>query len=848
MSRHAFGLSTADIAMERVGDQLYIRPGATGTAWDSLVGGSPYGDLTDLESNPTSTVTADANGSVGFYGPDNISVVYIDFGYSTRYLMAATDLGSQIDTLTAGKVDRAGDTIDGDLTVAGGVTVNGTLAATADATVAGNLTVAGVLSAEFNLSSMGIYSVTSYGATGNGVTDDAPSIQGALDAVRDANGGQVLVPPGTYRLATLPLRIYKKTRLTLMPGATMRRDADVTVLTNGDAAQVFGGYTGHGDLIIEGGLWDMRGTAVGLTASRMCMSLGHGYNILVRDTEIRDVPGYHAIEVNSSKDVRVIGCRFRGYVDPGGRDFSEAIQPDLAKGSSYFGAFGPYDHTPCEDLLISGCYFGPSGTVGTVAWPRGIGSHSATITKWHRRVRVIGCSFEGMTQYAMTAYNYEDVTFEANTISGCAAGFRAQPPVTSDPNDTKLPDGTQTSASQAVKNFAITGNTFRNIGSHDEAIILDGVTTGKVMNVTISGNTIDGVTAPENGMRLIHAQQVTVNGNVIRTAGNTGISQDNVDGVVITGNRIYAPTGSGISCDTGTGVLISDNVVQNAGVNGIHVLGGSDVQVLDNTVRGASRAAAGSYGIRVSSGADKVTVVGNSIRKFGSGNEAAYGLSITSTCTDVRRWGNDLADSGTSGPLDDQSTGADTSPFDDRGSIEDAMRPAGRYETTSRLRCGATSAAMVSGTLYLVPIWLPKGAVVSNISFMNGATAAGTPTNWWFTLHNSSRVALARTADQTTVAWAANTVKTLAVAQTTAGTASSYTTTYTGLHYLGVMIKATTLPNLVGEGSMSTGPGAAPGFGDTSTGQSTPPTVTAGAFTAGAFGGSVGLLAYGYTA
>jgi hypothetical protein len=108
-------------------------------------------------------------------------------------------------------------------------------------------------------------------------------------------------------------------------------------------------------------------------------------------------------------------------------------------------------------------------------------------------------------------------------------------------------------------------------------------------------------------------------------------------------------------------------------------------------------------------------------------------------------------------------------------------------------------------------------------------------------------VALARTADQTTTAWAANTIMTKAIAQTTAGTASSYTTTYAGLHYLGVMIKASTNPTLISEGSMpDVVAQVSPGFGGTDAGLSTPPTVTAGAFTAGAFGTGSGILAYGY--
>ncbi len=134
------------------------------------------------------------------------------------------------------------------------------------------------------------------------------------------------------------------------------------------------------------------------------------------------------------------------------------------------------------------------------------------------------------------------------------------------------------------------------------------------------------------------------------------------------------------------------------------------------------------------------------------------------------------------------------------------------------------------------------------MGFVSGGTAAVTPTNWWFSLHDSTRKALARTADQLTAAWAANTAKSLAIAQTTAGTATSYTTTYTGLHYLGIMIKATTVCSIIAEGSIpDTLASISPGFGGTDTGLSTPPTVSGTGFTAGAFGAGFGLLLYGYT-
>jgi hypothetical protein len=170
--------------------------------------------------------------------------------------------------------------------------------------------------------------------------------------------------------------------------------------------------------------------------------------------------------------------------------------------------------------------------------------------------------------------------------------------------------------------------------------------------------------------------------------------------------------------------------------------------------------------------------------------------------------------------------------------LDVALRPTGVYETDTRLAYG-TASTYTSGQLVLVPIWLPAGIAVSQISFASGGTAGASLTNQWFMLLNSSRVALARTADATTAAWAANTVKTLAIAQTTAGaSATSYTTTYTGLHYLGLMIAGTTMPSLISQGNVIAVNLISPAFGVANTGMTTPPTITSGAFTATAPSGT----------
>lgn len=102
-------------------------------------------------------------------------------------------------------------------------------------------------------------------------------------------------------------------------------------------------------------------------------------------------------------------------------------------------------------------------------------------------------------------------------------------------------------------------------------------------------------------------------------------------------------------------------------------------------------------------------------------------------------------------------------------------------------------AALSTGRLTIVRICFPKGLPITNISFWSATTALSVGVNQWFSVFDLSLNKLAVTADDTNTAWAANTKKTLTVAS------GPFVTTYAGLHYLGVMVKATTVPTLIAQ-------------------------------------------------
>lgn len=114
-------------------------------------------------------------------------------------------------------------------------------------------------------------------------------------------------------------------------------------------------------------------------------------------------------------------------------------------------------------------------------------------------------------------------------------------------------------------------------------------------------------------------------------------------------------------------------------------------------------------------------------------------------------------------------------------------------ETLSRNLCTETVSTVptATGILWLQAIWLCSGQTVSSISFHSSTAAAVTPTNWFFALYDSSRNLRAATANQTTTAWAAQTLKTIAVV-------TPYVIPTTGIYYLGLFMTASTIINLKG--------------------------------------------------
>lgn len=136
---------------------------------------------------------------------------------------------------------------------------------------------------------------------------------------------------------------------------------------------------------------------------------------------------------------------------------------------------------------------------------------------------------------------------------------------------------------------------------------------------------------------------------------------------------------------------------------------------------------------------------------------------------------------------------------DDLGWLNSAGRPdpMQTFHRANMPRVGLDDvAAAATGVMLSTPIWLNEGDTVTSLTFISGATALATGTNWWFALYSTAATPalLAQTADQTSTAWAANTVKTVALS-------APVKITKSGIYWAAVSVTASTVPTLVGCGT-----------------------------------------------
>lgn len=381
-----------------------------------------------------------------------------------------------------------------------------------------------------------VVSPEQFGAVGNGTSDDTAKLQAALDR---AAGGTLKLTPGRIYGIGSALEIPTGTTLDAT-GATIKRVANSDNMIRGKMDGVTGGYGAATDYRIVGGLWDGNGSTY--TTACTLIAVGHSQRVDIIGITTQNVPTFHHIEINSSRDVRVVDCTFIGGNEQALQG-NEAIQID----HSYSGSgtwFTPYDNTICQNITIENCTFLDTGT--------GVGTHSGSslgsLGLKHDTITINNCRFYNPYYCAVRAENWSGLTVSNCRASGGAYGILCQ-----------------AFGTQIMSGPVITGNQFYGMGGNGypfsdcRAIRLLGITgfTAYYQRFAITGNMIadlvaNGASIATHGITADYCQNGVIGDNICNNLRGAGIYAFNVqwvnivDNVVRGGNSSATATWAGI--------------------------------------------------------------------------------------------------------------------------------------------------------------------------------------------------------------------------------------------------------------------------------------------------------------
>jgi polygalacturonase len=239
------------------------------------------------------------------------------------------------------------------------------------------------------------FNVTSYGAVGDGRTDNTTALQAALTAAGAAGGGTVTVPAGTFLSG--PIVIGSSTRLELSAGAVLKMLPMASYPAGGTAFITSTGTT-HDIAITGAGTIDGQGQdwwdafALDSTILRpQEVNLGHVTRVQISGIRLQNPPEEH-IWVKSDTNVTITGITISTLAVTGKAAPKNTDGVDVTANGMFF----------CNNNIAAGDdNIAMSGSNLYVAY--------STFGVGH------GCSIGSITQNGVSALTVDHVTFNGTT-------------------------------------------------------------------------------------------------------------------------------------------------------------------------------------------------------------------------------------------------------------------------------------------------------------------------------------------------------------------------------------------------------------------------------------------------
>ena len=393
-----------------------------------------------------------------------------------------------------------------------------------------------------------------FGANGSDLLNDRNAIQKALDIGKTSSTTVTIhIPAGTYYLGD-PLVIYSDTNLILEQGAKLvLQDGVDMMLTNASmSGDLPGGYNRSKNISITGGTWDGNGTS-GSYATNL-IYIAHADNVQISNVNMINTCANHFVEFVAVKNGMITSSHFSDFylatadnyesylstvdaeledrVGALGSVTSEAIQLDYA-GEDNSSSSKPYDMTPCQYITIDGCTFENCLS--------GIGNHHGDAEA--EGIVLTNNTFTNMLNTCINISCMKDAT----VLNNSATNVRRFAHVTAAASDVTF------------ENNTATGKTLAGGITIDSAAV----------NVEVKSNTLSGFT------RCVFAdsvQQIKIQDNILKQAGDSGLYFRNVSSSSISGNEVKNCLNNAISISNSE-CEVKSNTIDAIENNGIYVAG-----------------------------------------------------------------------------------------------------------------------------------------------------------------------------------------------------------------------------------------------------------------------------------
>ncbi|WGD77790.2 right-handed parallel beta-helix repeat-containing protein [Bacillus subtilis] len=486
-----------------------------------------------------------------------------------------------------------------------------------------------------------------YGADPTGEMPSAAAIQSALDEIHSEGGGWLVIPGGTY-LIEKRMIIYENTRVTMAADCVLLRGWSGGFFANGTPTDNFTGYSGRGNIVIEGGVLDGNYLKIEAykTNSMDSIIIGHARNIVIDNVTFKDVITDHAIDANGCDGLQIINCQFIGFIDTSGtRPFSEAIQ--LGEFTKFgVNIFGKYDSTPNTNVYIAHNYFGKSDLLG--GWGCAVGNHYAVYDVFQTNITIFDntiedCGFAGVHTFKWGEVKIINNVFRRNRE--CVRISQVSGGIESSINSS----GVQMNRPQNAQNILIQGNDFYDYTSFGV------VTYGQIYNkeaawsdgIRILGNYFKlwekdiGSYDDEQAIKLVYGRNIFISDNRI-FGGRRGVWVEGCFNTFISNNYISCVDTEAVyvaeSRDTSSTITksahlsIDGNEINTVGRNGIYVQNCDNFDVRNNNIFNTNieQGSKDRGGVFVEKAYDG-QIEGNRIR----GVEKIFAVLVLSTATEV---------------------------------------------------------------------------------------------------------------------------------------------------------------------------------------------------------------------